>query len=284
MVIDFHDLIEVTPNNDGTIDVRLRNLEYDLTSAIKKVVYGFQSVESVLAAMNNPVEFTLFVTPDVLPVELATATETIQKVAQEIADSSNGKFVFKTVNPDDPNSSMAHADLAETYGLQPFLVSPLFLDQTYYLHMVLNNGSQPQVIYPSQEFREGAIRTVIENALKRSSTGFLKTVGLWTPPATPTQDVFGQQRQPLAAWQTIHDQLGQEYTVRDIDLSTGQAPTDVDTLFVVLPQALTDKERFAIDQIPHPRRFGDCGRRQLYGGCESHDAGTGFTSPRRHAA
>lgn len=249
VVINFRDLIEVTPNNDGTIDVRLRNLEYDLTSAIKKVVYGFQSVESVLAAMNNPVEFTLFVTPDVLPVELATATETIQKVAQEIADSSNGKFVFKTVNPDDPNSGVTRANLAETYGLQPFLVSPLFSDQTYYLHMVLNNGSQPQVIYPSQDLSEGAIRTVIENALKRSSTGFLKTVGLWTPPATPTQDIFGQQRQPLAAWQTIHDQLGQEYTVRDIDLSTGQAPTDVDTLFVVLPQALTDKERFAIDQF-----------------------------------
>lgn len=249
VVINFRDLIEVTPNNSGTIDVKLRNLEYDLTSAIKKVVYGFQSVESVLAALSNPVEFTLYVTPDVLPAELATATETIQKVAQEIADQSNGKFVFKTVNPDDPNSGVTRQALTDNYGIQPFLVSPLFSDQTYYLHMVLNNGSEPQVIYPSQDLSEGGIRTVIENALKRSSTGFLKTVGLWTPPATPTQDMFGQQQQPLSGWQNIRDQLSQEYTVRDVDLASGQAPTDIDTLFVVLPQNLTDKERFAIDQF-----------------------------------
>lgn len=249
VVVNFRDLIEVTPNNSGTIDVKLRNLEYDLTSAIKKVVYGFQSVESVLAALSNPVEFTLYVTPDVLPAELATAVQTIQQVAQAIADQSNGKFVFKTVNPDDPNSGVTRQNLTDNYGIQPFLVSPLFSDQTYYLHMVLNNGSQPQVIYPSQDLSEGGIRTVIENALKRSATGFLKTVGLWTPPATPTQDMFGQQQQPLSGWQNIHDQLSQEYTVRDVDLSTGKAPTDVDTLFVVLPQNLTDKERFAIDQF-----------------------------------
>lgn len=249
VVINFRDLIEVTPNSTGSIDVRLRNLEYDLTSAIKKVVYGFQSVESVLAAMNNPVEFTLFVTPDLLPAELTEASQTIQTVAQGIADQSAGKFVFKTVNPDDPNSGVTRASLTETYGLQPFLVSPLFSDESYYLHMLLNNGNQAQVIYPSQDLSEGGIRTVVENALKRSSTGFLKTVGLWTPPATPTQDMFGQTRQPLSGWQNIRQQLSQEYTVRDVDLSSGQTPTDIDTLFVVLPQNLTDKDRFAIDQF-----------------------------------
>ena len=249
VVINFRDLIEVTPNASGNIDVKLRNLEYDLTSAIKKVVYGFQSVEAVLGALSDPVQFTLFVTPDVLPAELAEASTTIQKVAQEIADQSNGKFAFQTLNPDDPNSGVTRASLTENYGIQPFLVSPLFSDQSYYLHMLLQNGQQGQLIYPSQDLSEGGIRTVIENALKRSSTGFLKTVGLWTPPNTPTQDMFGQQRPQLSGWQNIRDQLSQEYTVRDIDLSTGQAPTDVDTLFLVLPQNFTDKERFAIDQF-----------------------------------
>ncbi len=249
VVINFQDLIEITPNSGGTIDVRLRNLEYDLTSAIKKVVYGFQSVESVLGALSEPVNFTLFTTPDTVPAELAGAVQTIQTVAQSIADQSNGKFVFTTVNPNDPNSGITPAVLTDSYGLQPFLVSPLFSNETYYLHMLLINGNQAQIIYPAEDLSEGGIRTVIENALKRSSTGFLKTVGLWTPPATPTQDMFGQQRQPLASWQNIRDQLGQEYTVRDVDLSNGVAPTDVDTLFVILPQNMTDKERFAIDQF-----------------------------------
>ena len=56
VVLNFKDLIEVTPNRDGTINVHLRNLEYDLTRSIKKVVYGFQSIDSIFAAMKNPVQ------------------------------------------------------------------------------------------------------------------------------------------------------------------------------------------------------------------------------------
>ncbi len=248
IVLNFQDLIEITPNATGNIDVRLRNLEYDLTSAIKKVVYGFQSVESVLAALNEPVALTLYTTPDTTPVEIQEAVGTIQNVGQTIANESGGKLNFTIVNPDDPNSGVTRQALFDSYGLQPYLTS-LFSDESYYLHMVLNNSETQEVIYPTGDLSEGAIRSQIENSLKRSATGFLKTVGLWTPPAIPTQDMFGQQQQPLAGWQNINQQLSQEYTVRNVDLSTGQAPTDIDTLFVIMPENLTDRERFAIDQF-----------------------------------
>lgn len=247
VVLSFRDLIEVEPLRDGTVDVRLRNLEYDLSSAIKKVVYGFQSVESVLAAIDQPVEFTLFVTPELLPAQLAEAPQTIQNVGQDLAEKSNGKFIFKVINPDDPDSGVTRQRLLEEYGLQPFYVS-LFSNETYYLHMLLKNGDNLQVIYPSTDLSEGAMRTAIENGLKRSTSGFLKTVGLWTPPSTPTQDMFGQMRQPISSWTEIENHLRQEYTVRPVDLSTGQPPLDIDALFLVMPQNLTDKERFAIDQ------------------------------------
>ncbi len=248
IVLNFQDLIEVTPNPGGSIDVRLRNLEYDLTSSIKKVVYGFQSVGSVLAALSEPVELTLYTTPDTTPPDLQEAVGTIQSVAQGIAAESNGKLTFTTVNPDDPSSGMTRQSLYDTYGLQPFLTS-LFSNDSYYLHMVLKNGDKQEVIYPTNDMSEGAIRAQIENSLKRSASGFLKTVGLWTPPAVPTQDMFGQQQQPLAAWQNINQHLSQEYTVRNVDLSTGQPPSDIDTLFVVMPENMSDKERFAIDQF-----------------------------------
>lgn len=248
VVINFQDLIEITPNSTGSIDVRLRNLEYDLTSAIKKVVFGFQSVESVLDALDEPVNFTLYTTPDTTPVELQEVPATIQTIANEIAAESDGKFTVNTVNPDDPNSGVSRDELFSTYGMQPFLTS-LFSNESYYLHMLLTNGEQQQIIYPADDLSEGGIRTLIENALKRSSSGFLKTVGLWTPPNTPTQDMFGQPQQPLSSWENIRQQLSQEYTVEAIDLSSGQAPANIDTLFVVMPQNLTDQERFAIDQF-----------------------------------
>jgi ABC-2 type transport system permease protein len=246
-VLNFRDLIEVTPRRDGSADVSLRNLEYDLTSSIKKVVYGFQSVDSVLAASQDPVKLTLFVTPDTLPESLQQAPDTIQKVATEIQNDSNGKFSFQVVNPDAPGSSVTRQALADQYGLQPFPTSFLSQD-TYYLHMVLQIGDQAQVMYPSGDLSEASIRTGIESAIKRASPGFLKVVGLWVPSQQGQTDAFGQPQQSLATYNTIAQQLSQEYSVRPVDLSSGQVSADVDVLVVVAPQNMTDTERYAIDQ------------------------------------
>jgi ABC-2 type transport system permease protein len=247
VVLGFQDLVEVEMLRDGNVDVRLRNLEYDLTSSVKKVVYGFQSVDAVLAALEEPAELTVYLTPDTLPQDLADVPLTIEKVAQDIASESNGKFAYTVVDPDAPDSPITRQELYDRYGVQPFAVS-LFSGESYYLHMVLQVGDQAQVVYPSGELAEADVRTAIESALKRVSPGFLQVVGLWTPPAQPTQDAFGQMQQPISSWQRLGDSLRQEYEVRTVDLSTGQVPADVDVLMVVAPQGMTDKERFAIDQ------------------------------------
>jgi ABC-2 type transport system permease protein len=248
-VLNFRDLIEIEPRRDGNVDVRLRNLEYDLTSSIKKVIYGFQSVDAVLAALelDNPAELKVYLTPDTLPEWLTDVPETIEKVGQDITSESNGKFKYTVVDPDAPDSPITRQELYERYGLQPFATS-LFSDESYYLYMVLQVGDQAQVIYPSGELSEADVRTAIESALKRASPGFLKVVGLWTPPVQPTQDMFGQMQQPLSSWQEIGESLRQEYEVRTLDLSTGQVPADVDVLVVVAPQGMAAKEHFAIDQ------------------------------------
>ncbi len=247
-VLNFRDLIEVQPYRGGQIDVRLRNLEYDLTRAIKKVVYGFQSVDALLASVEGPVKLTLYVTPDTLPQWLADAPEVIQKAAQAVAGESNGKFTFETVNVDDPNSPVNRQTLQEQYGLRP-IAAGLFSPQTYYLHMLLQIGDQqPQLLVPSGEITEAAVRTSIEAALKRSSTGFLKVVGVWTPPDQPIPNQFGQMQASIKQYNTILEQLRQDYSVRRVDLSSGQVPPDVDVLVVIAPQGMTDKERYAIDQ------------------------------------
>jgi ABC-2 type transport system permease protein len=246
-VLNFQDLIEVQPFPDGQIDVRLRNLEYDLTRSIKKVVFGFQSIDAVLASLDKPAALTLYVTPDTLPEGLVAAPDTIAKVAGEIESESNGKFTFQTVNVDDPNSSVTRQTLMDQYGLQP-IAATLFSDQTYYLHMILQIGDQAQLLFPSGTLSEADIRTSIESALKRSSAGFLKTVGVWTPPEVPTQNMFGQPEPSLKRYTTILEQLRQNYNVRNLDLLTGQVPSDIDVLLVVAPQNMTDKELYAIDQ------------------------------------
>lgn len=246
-VLNFQDLIEVRQETSGAVGVTLRNLEYDLTSAIKKTVYGFQSVDAVLAALDEPATLTLYVTEATVPQVLADVPDTIQKVANEIVERAGGKFVFRVIDPTAEGSGITSQQLYETYGVQPYSVS-LFSSETYYLAMVLDAGGSASAVYPSGDLSEADIRTTVESALKRASSGFLKVVGLWVPPTTPTTDMYGQQQQPLQSWQALTEALEQEYEVRTLDLSTGQVPADVDVLVLVAPEAWGDTERYAVDQ------------------------------------
>lgn len=250
-VINFSDLIEVESYRDGQMDVKLRNLEYDLTRSIKKSVFGFQNLDSILAALPEPAKLTLIVTPDTLPTELAAAPATIQQVADEIAQSSNGKFTFEQLNPDDPNAPLGRDALLEGYNIQPFAAS-LFADSTYYLHMLLQVGDDTQVVYPSGDLSEASIREGIEQGLKRNSSGFLQVIGLWRPQIGPDPMMaqMGQTQQPpFSTWDTVYQQLSQDYEVRPMDLADGQVPPDIDVLLVVAPQTMTDIQRYAIDQF-----------------------------------
>jgi ABC-2 type transport system permease protein len=246
VVLGFSDLIEVKQENNS-IDVHLRNLEYDLTSNIKKVVYGFQNIDTVLASLSDPVQMTIYVTPNTMPEWLADVPATMEKVAQDIAAQSNGKFTYTVVDPTQPGSPISPQQLYDTYGIQPFAVS-LFSNDVYYMHMVLNHNNEENVIYPSGEMSEADVRNAVESALKRMSGGFLKVVGIWSPSTEATTDMYGQTIQPLSSWDQVREALREEYEVRDIDLSTGYVAPDVDVLFVIAPQGFTDMELYAIDQ------------------------------------
>lgn len=247
VTLSFQDLIEVQSAGGTDMDVGLRNLEYDLTRSIKKVVYGFQSLDAVFASMEEPVRLTAFVTPQTLPESLGDVPQLIQTVAQDIQAESGGKFTFEMVDPDDPNSGVTRQGLFDTYGLRPIAAS-LFSAESYYLHMILQTGDGAQPIYPSGDMSEADLRTEIEAVLKRAAPGFLKTVGLWHPSTEPIQSPYGGTVQPISSWNLVRQQLMQSYTVEPVDLSSGRVLGDVDVLVVIAPQGLADMERFAIDQ------------------------------------
>jgi ABC-2 type transport system permease protein len=219
-VINFSDLIEVESFRDGQMEVKLRNLEYDLTRSIKRSVFGFQNLDSILASLAAPAKLTLVVTPDTLPEELAEAPATIQQVAEQMAASSNGNFTFEQLNPDDPNAPLNRDALLEGYNIQPFAAS-LFAENTYFLHMLLQVGDDTQVIYPSGDLSEASVRQGLEQALKRTSSGFLQVIGVWRPiiGPDPTMAQMGQTQQPpFSTWDTLFQQLSQDYEVRSLDL------------------------------------------------------------------
>ncbi|MGC9333234.1 MAG: Gldg family protein [Anaerolineae bacterium] len=247
VILGFADLIEIEPRTTGIPDVRLRNLEYDLTRSIKKVVYGFQSLSAVFESMQEPVQLTAFITPESLPQGLEDAPQTVEKVAQSLQEESGGKFQYEIIDPDAPGGPVSRQTLINSYGLYP-IVTSLFAQDSYYLHLLLQIGDETQLLYTTGNLTEADIRTELEAAMKRAAPGFLKTVGVWVPDLQPVQSPFGGMASPISSWDLLQKQLRQDYTVRSVDLTSGRVPGDIDALVVVAPQGLSDQERSAIDQ------------------------------------
>ena len=246
VVLNFADLVEVDQSGSD-LTVRLRNLEYDLTGAIKKVVSGFQRQDAVFAALEDPLLLTAYITEQTLPEALKDAPANFVTVAQELAAESNGKLVVSVVDPDLPDSPLTREQIQQTQGIAPSLVA-LGSTDSYYFHMVLTRGPDSVLVYPGGEATAADIRSAIDAGIRRVVPGLLKSIGLWVPPNDPVPGFFGQDVPPISSWSYVHQQLSQNYTMVLADLSQGTAP-DVDVLVIVSPRNIAPKEVLAIDQF-----------------------------------
>ncbi len=249
-LLGFQDLIEVKVTGMKEIEVRLRNLEYDLTRTIKKVVYGFQPLETVFARAPGKVTLTAYVTPKALPKSFRELPARLDKVAKEIAGRSGGRFSFEKVDPSGEEKGALRRELYEKHGIKPLAVS-LFSEESFYLALLLSVGEKKERIYPAQEMGEAELRAEVTAALKRMVPGFLKTVGLVAPPAEgpPPNPMMMRRRPQQNQLQLLREKLGETYAVRDAELKDGRVPGDVDVLLLVGVQDLDEKQRFAVDQF-----------------------------------
>jgi ABC-2 type transport system permease protein len=248
-VLKLSDLINVTSNpNGGSPTVELNNLEYNLTRAIKKDVAGFSDLDTVLASLKQPARLTLLATPTSLPQGLKDAPAIVKKVADSIQSGAKGKFTFQQVDPRSGKAPYTPQQLQQQYGIQP-IPAGLLSNSTYYLQMLLTVDGKSQVVVPSGSFSQKTVKDAVTAALKRSTSGFLKVVGLWTPPPAGGPNAYGQQQQQIYQTHLIQQQLQKDYQVKTVSLSNGTVPNDVDTLLVLSPQGMDAKQRFAIDQF-----------------------------------
>jgi len=127
------------------------------------------------------------------------------------------------------------------------VATSFFAVETFFLHLVVETGDGFQVIFPSGELSQAEVRQSIEAALKRRSSGFLKVVGLWTPPGQGI-DQFGRQMPNLQQYAILEDSWRESYELRRLTLDDGKIPGDLDVLILIAPHSMTDTQRYAIDQ------------------------------------
>ena len=246
----FDDLIQVEPMPDGDIDVRLRNLEYDLTRAMKKVVHGFHSAHELFERIEEPVRLTVIMTPDSLPEILSEVPEAVRTAAEELEEAGGDKFEYETMDPF--NNEDDRAVVEGRFGFRPMTLG-LLGEESFYLYGVLQVGDElEQLLLAGADVTAASIREAVENSLRRHTPGFLKTVGIYTPDSSdPMQDMRAQFGLPPSSSQPEFEQLkrylDQDYQIADVDLHQ-PVPSEVDILLVLKPKSLSETQVYNLDQ------------------------------------
>ena len=247
-VLDFRDLIEVKVTGESDLDVRLRNPEYDITRAIKKVLYDFRGGGDIFDAIAESVAFTGYISADErLPAALVDLKRELDVVLDELIAESGGKLTSAIGDPDAGDGALA-TEIAERYGFAPMAAS-LFDHDTFYYYLTLSDGETVvQITIPESLDAEGLKRGLTEG-LKRFAEGLLKQVALHLP---PEPNPYMQQQMPVPPgdqFESLRGFLSVDFDVTTASLDSGELGTGASVLLVVDPGALGAKEVFAIDQF-----------------------------------
>lgn len=248
--LGFRDLIEVKVQGVNELDVDLRNPEYDITRAIKKILYTYQGGGALFDNIPHAVVFKGYVSPNErLPEPLVQLKQDVQSVLDGLKASAGDRLRVEFVDPD-ANGGATAKQLQQDFGFRPMTLG-LFDTKTFWFYLTLEgNGTMVQVPLPEAMDKAGIERS-LQAALKRFSKGFLKTIALHAPqPQRPMGMPMGMPPpMPEKGFTQLQEYLGHEHAVRPTDLKNGSVPNEADLLLLVSPNKLDDKQLFAVDQF-----------------------------------
>ena len=242
-VLGFGDLIEVKAGTTTSLEVRLRNPEFDLTRAIKQVLNSYAAGGNLFDSIPSDIRFTGYVSADeLLPDTLVDYKQAITAELESLAADSGGRFTLQFVEPE-ANGGQVAARIREEWGFRPMTTS-LLDDESFYFYLTVEDDRQ--VVQVPTDFEAGSFRQALDASLKRFAQGFTKVVAYSAPQITPQMAQFGMAG-PM--FRNLEAAITENHTIRSEDLSDGSVTPEADLLVVVAPENLDDKALFAIDQF-----------------------------------
>ena len=241
--LGFGDLIEVRSAVNAQPEVRLRNPEYDLTRAIRDVLYSYRSGGQLFAGIDKPVELVAYVSDDAaLPPLLQSYRQSIASQLEGIAAASGDKFSFRFVEPE-ADGGLEARRIRDEWGFTP-MSTAIGEGREFFFYLTLEDDHQV-VQLPNDSFDPDDFRRNLEAGLRRFSSGFTRTVALAVPP--------GAQGSGLDSGAPTFSQLERvitrDYSIRLEQLADGSVTPEADILAVVAPHQLGEHARYAIDQF-----------------------------------
>lgn len=246
-VLGFSDLIEIKVRGEADVDVQLRNPEYDITRAVKKVVSSFRSGGDLFGSLPEGVTLTFYASDDSrLPEQLVKFKSTVRSYLNELNPEAREKLAVQWLDPAQNGGAIAR-QIEEDYGFMPMATS-LFDTEQFYFYMTLSNGKQIVQLPLPEDLSVEAFDRLMDNGLMRFASGFLKTIALVTPPADPAMMQYGMGG-GARQFNQLRTVLSENFNLSETDLTSGRVPLEADVLLLVAPESLDNTQLFAIDQF-----------------------------------
>jgi len=244
-VLNFRDLIDVKQRSDTDISVELKNPEYAMTSAIRKVLLSYQGGGGAFDTLRQPLSFSGYISaPQNLPEPLQQARAALEAALGEVAHESGGKFQSAMHDPDaDPALA---ARLNKQFGFRPIAMS-LLDTKPFWFYMTLGDQRSTEQVPVPANLDQAGFKQALESAVKRLAPGFLKTLAVMNPQPPPQEQ--GPGPAGSLSFSTLRTALADSVRWLDTDLRSGQVPAEADLLMVLDPVELDSKQVFAIDQF-----------------------------------
>jgi len=241
--LDFHNLIDIKVRGEGDFDVLLKDPEYAITSAIRKVVHAYRTGGNLFAGLQTPLVFHAYISPSAkLPPALRTLRQDMRDILNGLRQQAGGKLTVDTADPDAGGGALARR-LRQKYGFGPQIAS-LLNPRPFWFYMVLEHGKEYVQIPLPAELDKASLERAIRAAIQRMSPGFMKTVAIVTPPAQAGFMPSGTRR-----YSQLRAVLADSVRVEDTDLKNGHVPAGADLLLLLAPETLNDKQLYAVDQF-----------------------------------
>ncbi len=248
-VLGFENLIEVKHDNVGNIEVELRNLEYDISRSIQKVLHEFNKTDNFFASLDHDIQFVGYVSEKNLPKQLQALFADVKTAVNGYEKDSGGKLKVEFLDPSaDPKLA---EKISQEYGFSAQSLG-LFSDASFYFYLTIQDKDKIYSLGVPEDLNVSGFKKSMDSTLKRMVPGFLRTAGLVlpaAPAANPMMAQFGQAPQGGKSFRSLEQKLAENYTTEKVDLESGTVPSNVDILAVLAPKDLNEKQIFAIDQF-----------------------------------
>ena len=228
----------------------VKPVRMDLTQ--EKVYTLSDGTRTILKKLDTPVKIRFYctqsetATPET--VYLKTYARQVEDLLQEYKQVAGKNLVIEKYDPQ-PDSDAE--DSAKLDGLEP---QPVPGEDRFYLGLSISLADQTVALPFLDPSRDRQLEYDITRAIARVFTpekpvvGVMSALPVFGEPANPMMMQMGQQGGGTPAW-TIIDQLKQDYTVKQVEMTADKIDDDVKVLLVIHPKEISDQAQYAIDQF-----------------------------------